>query len=498
MEGRASSFGKVLADFQSRLHGAEYVAIDTELTGVDIEGEPDTFEESATARIDKICRIAERYTLIQLGLTILGRADKSSECLSCASYNLFAFPYVGPEVQSRGTGFFCQASALQFNSLHRLDFNTWISEGVPYMSREDQKQYLKTSSAKDDENVEEKVGLLRLWKLLCSARLPFVVHCPLDLFFLLAAFERRPLPKDDPRTLAKMIRQCTPKVYDTAHLHGALGRFKRLGLTKFFEDAKARYEELANRDNGMPAVEFDLLGDTAVRYGKPSDELAHEAGFDSLITAQLFAYLRAISPARVKEGANRLFLYRSVEYLDLDRAAVDGSAVGISTYDLSRVTLLVAVLDPVDGNDAPRLIAAAGSMYRWIDATHILVVLRASGGAAIRKAGELSAQVRGVAAWMPFEEWRSKQAQAAPKSIQPAADTARAVGAQGVLESGREALVSRTFPSDADAMDRICRRRWLLGLVAAGASGLLFLLSLHDKARLSAARARLFPRWRRR
>jgi len=127
MEGRASSFGKVLADFQSRLHGAEYVAIDTELTGVDIEGEPDTFEESATARIDKICRIAERYTLIQLGLTIVGRADKSSEGrLSCASYNLFAFPYVGPEVQSRGTGFFlpglCSAVQLAAPSgLQHLD-----------------------------------------------------------------------------------------------------------------------------------------------------------------------------------------------------------------------------------------------------------------------------------------------------------------------------------------------------------------------------------------
>ena len=94
----------------------------------------------------------------------------------------------------------------------------------------------------------------------------------------------------------------------------------------------------------------------AGRYGSQADrnELAHEArfwasacrfcvqlfllcckmqaGFDSLMTAQLFAYLRAISPTQVREamlafwllpatasrlecpsdqGANRLFLYKS-------------------------------------------------------------------------------------------------------------------------------------------------------------------------------------------
>ena len=49
------------------------------------------------------------------------------------------------------------------------------------------------------------------------------------------------------------------------------------------------------------------------RYGSKND-LAHEAGFDSLVTAQLYAYLRAISPAQVREAANRLFLYKSPSF----------------------------------------------------------------------------------------------------------------------------------------------------------------------------------------
>eukprot|EP00933_Yihiella_yeosuensis_P035633 TRINITY_DN2922_c5_g1_i1.p1 TRINITY_DN2922_c5_g1~~TRINITY_DN2922_c5_g1_i1.p1 ORF type:complete len:515 (-),score=56.88 TRINITY_DN2922_c5_g1_i1:135-1679(-) len=418
MEGRASNFRKVLADFESKLQGAEFVAIDTELTGVDLEGDPDSFDESAQQRVDKQCCIAERYTLIQLGLTIVGRVENGTghEHLTFSSYNIYSFPYVGPETSGRDQGFYCQAPALQFNAQHNIDFNTWIKEGVPYMNREEESYILQTTGTKEGSTShEEKIGLLRLWKALCAARLPFVVHCPLDLFFLLAVFEQRPLPRNNAKALAAMVRKCTPKVYDTAHLHGALGRFKRLGLMKFFEDAKARYEEVTGNGNGAIHLKCTLAGETAVRYGDQNDDLAHEAGFDSLVTAQLFAYLRVISPQHVKEAGNRLFLYRSTEYLDLDRA-YSNDQVGVSMFDLSRVTLLVAALDPGDVNDAPRLIAAAGYVCKWIDSNHVLVVLRASGGAAVRKAAELAGKVHGVVSWMGYDEWRDAQASRAKSS----------------------------------------------------------------------------------
>merc|ERR1719487_3064048 len=44
-----------------------------------------------------------------------------------------------------------------------------------------------------------------------------------------------------------------------------------------------------------------------------------------------------------------------------------------------------------------------------MDSTHILVVLRASGGAAVRMAGDLAAQVNGVDSWISFEDWRQQQ-----------------------------------------------------------------------------------------
>ena len=40
---------------------------------------------------------------------------------------------------SSGVVFLLEASALQFNAQHNVDFNTWIRDGIPYMSREDRK-----------------------------------------------------------------------------------------------------------------------------------------------------------------------------------------------------------------------------------------------------------------------------------------------------------------------------------------------------------------------
>lgn len=510
MEGRASNFKKVLADFEARLHGAEFVAIDTELTGVDLEGEPDTFEDSAQMRLDKMCRTAERYTLIQLGLTIVGRTGEAHQGhLSFASYNIYAFPYFGPELPDKENSFFCQASALQFNVQHRVNFNTWIGEGTPYMNRDDEQIFTRVAKSNQNGNVkhEEKIGLLRLWKALCAARIPWVVHCPLDLFFLLAAFERRPLPRNDPRALAMMIRQCTPKVFDTAHLHGACGRFKRLGLMNFFQDAKERYEEVKNSPagNGVPHLQFELIGDTAIRYKKTDDKLAHEAGYDSLVTAQLFAYLRASAPKIVKEGANRLFLYRSVEFVDLERASASSNReVGTNMFDLTRVTLLVAQIEP-DNGDAAGLIGSNGSAVKWMDSQHILVVLRASGGAAVRKAAELAAQVHGVISWMGFDEWRdlraSEAASASTRGRTRALPNGNCRTGNGVHDLDTNGVV------DAADDDSYCSRRTVaetqwdgrglgLGVIVAASSCLVLAVLCRSKSELTAAGARLLLRWR--
>mmetsp|Transcript_44586 Transcript_44586/g.133100 ORF Transcript_44586/g.133100 Transcript_44586/m.133100 type:complete len:182 (+) Transcript_44586:106-651(+) len=180
-------------------------------------------------------------------------------------------------------------------------------------------------------------------------------------------------------------------------------------------------------------------------------------------------------------------------------------------FDLSRVTLLVAALDSPDNSEAARLIAAAGSMYKWMDSTHILVVLRASGGAAVRKAADLAAKVHGVSSWMGFDEWKQAQAPSAsgvgamgrqavcspevdrcPRPDSAMAATDDRVAEDASLASGSNALAPRGISGS--------RRLLSTSLLAAAVAGvLLAAIAAWGRGPLATAGARrFFQRWLRR
>jgi cold shock CspA family protein len=307
-----------------------------ELTGVTLEGKPDIYGESQASRLEKLCRIAEQHTPIQIGFTLV-RLDEATERFTCTSYNFFVFPWVGPELLGARPAFLCNASALRFNAGNDVDFNAWIKEGVPFMSREDEVAYLQSLGTEEDAELPQKVGMLRLWKALCAAGKPLVVHCPLDLFFLLACFERRHLPSHSAQEIAALVFNCFPKdVFDTAYLHGLIGGFSSRALTSFLRDAQARHELDVENGAATPCA-FELEAMTEARHG--GGGLAHEAGFDSLLTARLFAYLVAISPAVLSQGVNRLFLFKSAECLDLNEAVASGKPWVTATAHKEGATL---------------------------------------------------------------------------------------------------------------------------------------------------------------
>lgn len=400
MEGRAANFEQTLAHFRSALRNAMYVAVDMELTGCDLPGEPDTYSDSAAERMRKLCRIAERHVPIQLGLTLVAR---EGEHFRCSTYNFYMFPHEDPEGQ--GTSFSCRPSALRFNAGHQMDFNAWINEGVSYMTREDEARYLGNPRFAVDAAHEQRAGLLRLWEAMCDAHIPLVVHSPLDLFFLLSSFERRRLPGDNPRGLAALVKQCFPCVFDTAYLHGLIGGFGNMKLTHFLEEARLLHEQRAWHGE-LPPISFLLERETAERYGN-GQVAAHEAGYDSLATAQLYAYLIALAPDRVREGVNRLFLYQSVECLDLDRAEAAG-AVGSCVFIPARETARVARLPASSAGSAVRALASRGLEYRRMDASHLLVVVRAPSDDAEATLAEVSSELGGdILRWLSLDQWRA-------------------------------------------------------------------------------------------
>lgn len=399
MEGLTSNFEHVLKHFEEHLQGAMYAAVDMELTGTSIEHMPESYEDSVPERLSKLCQVAESHAPIQIGITLVRH---SSNCFNCTSYNFYVFPWIGPELLGREPSFLCKAAALQFNAdKNHIDFNKWLKHAVPYMSREDEAQYLANPVSHGDTDLPRKVGLLRVWKLLCQSRVPLVTHCPLDIFFLLTCFERRQFPRD-PKEIARVILECLPLVFDTAHLHGAIGSFKSLQLVRFLEEAKIRHSELVAANACLPCF-FPLSEETALRYG--AGELAHDAGFDSLCTAKLYAYLLNISPEIVEKSANRFFLFKSTECLDL-RSAADGGDLGYNIFNVNGEYVIVARLYKPRDSWAVRQISNAGFVYKWVNSFHVLVSINSPGHTMASLIAELQSLVPDVE-WMSFEDWKS-------------------------------------------------------------------------------------------
>jgi cold shock CspA family protein len=399
MECLASNFDSVLKHFEENLQGALYAAVDMELTGIHIDNMPDSYKDTAEERLHKMCDIAERHAPIQIGITLV---KHDNGCFHCSSYNFYAKPWVGPELLGKERSFLCRSSALQFNvDNNHIDFNKWLKHGVPYMTREDEARYLASPQSRGDTDLPRKVGLLRVWKLLCEARVPLVTHCPLDMFFLLSCFEQQRLPRN-PAALAKLILKCLPCIFDTAHLHGAVGGFRNLKLVKFLEEAQARHTKLVSAESALHCY-FSLEHETALQYGA-EESLAHEAGFDSLCTAQLFAHLLNISPKIVYDNANCLFLYKSTECIDLANAAESGEVGSAISSDF----LLVGKLHKSRESGALKSISDGGLLYKWIDSSHLLVSISSQDESSSASASTALASQTSEVQWLPFAQWRSE------------------------------------------------------------------------------------------
>ncbi|CAK0803621.1 unnamed protein product, partial [Prorocentrum cordatum] len=288
MQGCASNFDELAADFERRLPEAQLVACDMELSGVRLEGCADSDSETATERTVKYSRIAEKYAPLEIGFTMVVRG-------TCVTYNFLTRPRDDYDKDDGALRFLREKRGLD------LDESKCIQHGVPYNNSEEE------ASARPGGG-----GLLRLWRALCGARVPLVVHSPLDVFFLLACFEQPRLSLLTPRELAALLRRRLPAgVYDTAHLFDAIpGGPKGLSVQEGFGRLWATGGALDRTAETKAAY-----GDWAA-HGSCSKE--HEAGYDSLLTAQLFSDLASIAPEKVKEGRNRMYLHMSPNLLDFN------------------------------------------------------------------------------------------------------------------------------------------------------------------------------------
>jgi hypothetical protein len=78
----------------------------------------------------KIRSAANRYRIIQVGLCLFTR--KGANELEARPYNIFVFPRERPGFSPQ---IVLDASAMDFNTRHNMNWNTWVYDGMLIFSK---------------------------------------------------------------------------------------------------------------------------------------------------------------------------------------------------------------------------------------------------------------------------------------------------------------------------------------------------------------------------
>ncbi|RHY30414.1 hypothetical protein DYB32_006348 [Aphanomyces invadans] len=169
MDVTRHNFAEALVDLEKQLAlpSCRFVAIDTEFTGLapsefTREKIIDTLEE----RYAKVRASGENFLITQFGVALVHVADGSAETdeasntwISCWNFFVFPRPY-----QNFDARFLCQASSMQFMAEHGFDFNKFIRDGIPYLSRKSEmavRRIHEKSIANLGKSPPEKINVSR-------------------------------------------------------------------------------------------------------------------------------------------------------------------------------------------------------------------------------------------------------------------------------------------------------------------------------------------------
>ena len=120
------NFHPTLPAILAKLSKASFISVDLEMTGIQSFGgernrQSDDFED----RYPRMVAVSTRYSIIQVGLTFFEPHDDGSQRLVASPYAFYIFPEYGSDVVM-------SASSITFLKQHGMDFNQWITNGIPF------------------------------------------------------------------------------------------------------------------------------------------------------------------------------------------------------------------------------------------------------------------------------------------------------------------------------------------------------------------------------
>ncbi|GJJ78291.1 poly(A)-specific ribonuclease [Entomortierella parvispora] len=148
MEILKESFEESLPMLQKAIAECDFVAMDTEMTGLAMPQNIPRDQDSLVTRYTKVSKSASNFLVIQLGICTFTWND-SKAGYEARPFNFPCFPSSADEAKAGERFFQCQSTSLEFLINNGFDFNKWIRHGIPYLTRPEEDAYLIRKTEKE-------------------------------------------------------------------------------------------------------------------------------------------------------------------------------------------------------------------------------------------------------------------------------------------------------------------------------------------------------------
>ena len=119
------------------LQKANFIAIDTEFTGLHLDNAQPSIKDDSEQRYKKLKKTVQLFNLIQIGISAF-RYCNEQKVFVCDSYNVYLFPRsYGIQADSVSS---LQSSCVDFLCKNNFDFNKLCYKGIPFMNGAQEKQ----------------------------------------------------------------------------------------------------------------------------------------------------------------------------------------------------------------------------------------------------------------------------------------------------------------------------------------------------------------------
>ncbi|KAF9198745.1 hypothetical protein BGZ49_000338 [Haplosporangium sp. Z 27] len=148
MEILRQDFEASLPMLRKAIAECDFVAMDTEMTGLASPSNVPKFQDSLATRYSKVSVSASSFLVVQLGICTFTWSDEVGG-YEARPFNFPCFPSSVDEAKAGERFFKCQSSSLEFLMKNGFDFNKWIRDGIPYLTRPEEDNYIIRKTEKE-------------------------------------------------------------------------------------------------------------------------------------------------------------------------------------------------------------------------------------------------------------------------------------------------------------------------------------------------------------